>query len=180
MSRISVPAYEQSPEASRPLLDAVNAQFGVIPNFFRLIAISPAALEGLMGLYAALSRTLDARTREGIAIAVAEVNGCDYCLSAHSYIAAHVAKSDADEIIANRQGGSLDARADAAIRFARNVAFSRGQIDDADIDAVRAAGFTDAQVIELIANVAINMLSNFANNVAQTDIDFPVVESGSL
>lgn len=180
MSRISIPSYDQSPEASRPLLNAVNAQFGVIPNFFRLLAVSPDAMEGVMGLYAALGRTLDARTREGIAIAVAEVNGCNYCLSAHSYIAAHVAKSGPAEIIANRHGGSLDARSDVAIRFARKLASTRGKVADTDVEAVRKAGFSDAQLIDLIANVAINMLSNFTNNVAETEIDFPLVESGSL
>lgn len=177
MSRIALPTAENTPAKSQPLLDGVKAQLGTVPNLFRLVALSPAALEGHLAFSGALNKTLDAKTRERIALAVAQVNGCDYCLSAHTYLAANLAKLDAAEIAANRLGHSNDARADAAVAFAKKVAEQRGKVVDADLAAVRLAGFTDAQIVEIVANVAINVLTNFVNNVAETDIDFPVVRA---
>ena len=175
MSRIAIPAREDAPEKSQPLLDAVEKQLGVVPNLFRLIGNSPAALEGYLGLNGALGRTLDAKTRERIALAIAQANGCDYCLSAHAYLGLNLAKIDDAEIALNRAGHSGDAKADAAVVFARKVLDTRGRVSDADLAAVRLAGFTEAQVIEIVAAVALNVLTNYVNNVAETDIDFPVV-----
>ncbi|MFT6571677.1 MAG: putative peroxidase-related enzyme [Sphingomonas echinoides] len=175
MSRLAIPAREDAPAAAQPLLAAVEKQLGVVPNLFRLVATSPAALEGYLGLNAALGRTLDVKTRERIAITVAQANGCDYCLSAHSYVGLNLAKIDDAEITLNRAGHSGDAKADAAIVFARQVLAARGKVSDADIAAVRLAGFSEAQVIEIVASVALNVLTNYINNVAETDIDFPVV-----
>jgi uncharacterized peroxidase-related enzyme len=175
MSRIAVPARDQAPAASQPILDAVNKQLGVVPNLFRLAALSPAALAGMTGLSGALAKTLDVKTRERIAIATAQVNGCDYCLSAHTYLGLNLAKITPEEVALNRKGASGDAKADAAVRFAAKVAQSRGKVSDADLAAVRLAGFSDAQVVEIVAVVAENFLTNLLNNVAGTDIDFPVV-----
>ena len=177
MSRLTVPAREDVPANSKPLLDAVEKQLGVVPNLFRLVGTSPAALEGYLGLNGALGRTLDAKTRERIALAIAQANGCDYCLSAHTYLGLNLAKIDDAEIALNRAGHSGDAKADAAIVFARKVLEARGQVSDADIAAVRLAGFSEAQVIEIVASVALNVLTNYINNVAETDIDFPVVRA---
>jgi len=177
MSRIAIPAREAAPEKSQPLLDAVEKQLGVVPNLFRLVGTSPAALEGYLGLNGALGRTLDAKTRERIALAIAQANGCDYCLSAHSYLGLNLAKIDEAEIALNRAGHSGDAKADAALVFARQVLDARGKVSDADIAAVRLAGFSEAQVIEIVATVALNVLTNYINNVAETDIDFPVVSA---
>lgn len=178
MSRLPLPAHDEIPAESLPLLDAVHAQLGVVPNLFRVVSLSPAALQGLLGLSSALGKTLDVKTRERIALAVAEVNGCDYCLSAHSYLGA-IAKLDAAEIAFNRRGHSGDAKADAALAFAAKVTKQRGKVSDVDVSAVKGAGFTDAQVIEIVANVALNVMTNFVNNVAGTDIDFPVVHAAS-
>lgn len=175
MSRIAIPPREDSPAKSQPLLDAVEQQLGVVPNLFRLVGNSPAALEGYLGLNGALGRTLDAKTRERIALAIAQANGCDYCLSAHSYLGLNLAKIDDAEIALNRAGHSGDSKADAALVFARKVLDARGRVSDADLAAVRLAGFTEAQVIEIVAVVALNVLTNYINNVAETDIDFPVV-----
>jgi AhpD family alkylhydroperoxidase len=141
------------------------------------LGLSPPALDGFLALSGALGRTLDLKTRNRIALATAEANGCDYCLSAHSYLGTHLAKLDDAEMALNRQGWSGDTRVDAALTFARKVALSRGQVSDADLTAVRLAGFTDAQVVEIVANVVVNVFTNFLNNVAQTDIDFPVVRA---
>jgi len=177
MTRISQPAsIADTPEASQPLLEAVVKQLGSAPNLFRLIATSPHALEGYLGLSGALGKgALPAATRERIALAVAEINGCDYCLSAHTYLGRNLARLDDAEIAANRAGASYEPKADAAVRFAARVAVSRGQVSDAEFAAVRLAGYTDAQIIEIIQHVALNTWTNLFNNVFQTEIDFPVV-----
>lgn len=176
-SRLATPAsIEASPTAAQPFLEAVKKQLGVAPNLFRVIANSPAALEGYLGLNGALGKgQLDARTRERIALVVAELNGCDYCLSAHTYLGKNLAKLDDAEMAANREGGSQDATADAAVRFAGAVVRERGHVSNADVQAVKAAGYTDGQVIEIVLHVALNTLTNYVNEVAKTEIDFPVV-----
>jgi uncharacterized peroxidase-related enzyme len=179
MSRIPTPAtVADAPEKSRPLLEAVGKQLGVVPNMFRLIATSPQALEGYLGLSGALGRgALPAATRERIALTVAEANGCDYCLSAHTYLGRNLAHLDDAEITANRNGASNDPKADAAVRFAAVVTRARGHIAEADLTAVRAAGYTDAQVIEIVQHVALNTWTNYLNVVFGTDIDFPLVQA---
>ena len=177
MSRIPTPTtIDTSPTASQGLLQAVEKQLGSVPNLFRLVATSPAALEGYLSMSGALAKgLLPAATRERIALAVAEVNGCNYCLAAHTYLGKNLAKLGEDEIAANRAGKSLDAKADAAVRFAAIVARERGHVGDAALQAVRAAGYSDAQVIEIVMHVALNTWTNYINEVALTDIDFPEV-----
>ncbi|MEO3475037.1 carboxymuconolactone decarboxylase family protein [Roseomonas sp. CAU 1739] len=177
MSRIPTPAtVEAAPEAARPLLNGVKAQLGSVPNLFRVLANSPAALGGYLGLNGALAKgALDARTRERIALAVAEVNGCGYCLAAHTFIGTNLAKLDASEIAANRAGGSNDAKAAAAVRFAVAVTEARGHVGDDALAAVRAAGWTDAEILEITVHVALNTLTNYVNEVAGTEVDFPTV-----
>ena len=176
MSRIPTPSsIGAAPVASRPLLEAVKKQLGSVPNLFRLVANSPAALEGYLGMHGALGKgTLPAPTRERIALAVAEINGCNYCLAAHTYLARNLARLDDAEIAANRAGGSRDAKADVAVRFAAAVGRERGHVRAEDLAAVRAAGYDDAQIIEIVQHVALNTWTNYVNEVAQTDIDFPV------
>ena len=177
MSRIPTPpSIATSPAASQPLLEAVNKQLGSVPNLFRLAANSPAALEGYLGMMGALAKgALPAATRERIALAVAEVNGCNYCLAAHAYLGKNLAKLSDAEIAANRAGTSTDARADAAVRFAVLVARARGHVGEAALQAVRDAGYSDAQVVELVQHVALNTWTNYLNEVAGTEIDFPAV-----
>ena len=182
MSRIPTPAtIDAAPTASRPLLEGVKKQLGVVPNMFRLISNSPAALEGYLGLSGALNKgRLPAPTRERIALAVAEENGCSYCLSAHSYLGKNLAKLDDAEITANRQGASHDPKADAAVRFATKLVQERGHVSEDDVRAVKAAGYDDAQVIEIVLHVALNTWTNFINVAGDTEIDFPVVTAGKF
>ena len=179
MPRLSTPAsIEASPTAAQPLLHAVEKQLGVVPNLFRVVGNSPAALEGYLGLNGALGKgELEAATRERIALAVAEVNACDYCLSAHTYLGKNLAKLSEAEIAANRDGMSTDSKADAAVRFAVKLVKARGHVSDADVQAVKKAGYDDAQVIEIVLHVALNTWTNFINEVAATDIDFPLVSA---
>lgn len=176
MPRIDAPTIEAVPAASQPQLAAVKKQLGVVPNLFRTIAHSPAALEGYLGLNGALANgSLDAATRERIALAIAEFNGCGYCLAAHTYIGKNLAKLSDSEIDSNRRGRSSDARADAAVVFAAKVISTRGHVSEADLSAVRSAGLSEADIIEIIAHVALNTLTNYVNEVAGTTVDFPAV-----
>jgi len=182
MSRITYPAtIPAAPEASQPLLQAVEKQLGSVPNLFRLAGVSPAALEGYLGLSGALGKgRLPAATRERVALAVAQINGCNYCLSAHTYLGKNLAKLDEAEIAANRAGRSNDAKADAAVRFAAKVTSARGRVDAGDLRAVRDAGYDDGQIIEIVQHVALNTWTNYLNELAQTEIDFPAVDAGDL
>ncbi len=177
MSRIPTPAsIADAPEASRPMLEAVKKQLGVVPNLFRLIATSPAALEGYLGMSGALAKgTLPAATRERIALAIAEVNACTYCLSAHTYLGKHVAKLTEAEMEANRRGTSTDNKADAAVAFAAQVARERGHVGADAVEKVRAAGYSDAQIVEIVQHVALNTWTNYLNEAMGTEVDFPVV-----
>ncbi|WP_428515380.1 carboxymuconolactone decarboxylase family protein [Roseovarius sp.] len=179
MSRIQLPAsIDAAPAASRPLLEGVRKMLGSVPNLFRVTANSSAALEGYLGLNGALAKgMLTPQTRERIALAVAEINGCDYCLSAHTYLGKTLAKLDEAEIAANRAGGSSDAKADAAVRFAAKLVRERGQVSEADVSAVRMAGYSDAEIVEIVAHVALNTLTNYLNEAFDTPIDFPVVSA---
>lgn len=177
MSRIVTPAtIDAAPAAARPLLEAVKTQLGSVPNLFRLTATSPAALEGYLSLNGALGKgALDAATRERIALAVSQVNGCGYCLAAHTYLAKNLAKLDDAEIASNRSGRSEDVKASAAVRFATKIARERGAVNDTDFAAIRAAGYSDAEIVEIVAHVALTTLTNYINEVFKTNIDFPVV-----
>jgi len=175
MFRIATPAsIADAPPAAQPALEAVRTRIGQVPNLFRVLANSPSALEGYLGLSDALDRGgLPAATRERIALAVAEANGCGYCLAAHSYLGKAVARLSDDEIARNRRGGSLDPKADAAVRFAARVVAARGHVGADDLTALRAAGYDDAQAIEIVLHVALNTLTNYVNEVSGTEIDFP-------
>jgi uncharacterized peroxidase-related enzyme len=180
LSRINVPtSIDTAPEAARPLLEAIKAKLGSVPNVFRLISNSPAALGGLRSLQGALDGgALDPHTRERIALAIANVNGGDYCNAAHTAIAKSL-ELDEREIEAARGGGSDNAKADAAVSFARKVAVQRGDVTDADLQRVRDAGYSDAELVEIVARVALSTFTNYVNEVFKTPIDFPVAALAS-
>ncbi|KXU93966.1 alkylhydroperoxidase [Caballeronia megalochromosomata] len=174
MSRIAIP--QNIPAESKVVVDAISKQLKLTPNLFRVMAQSPFALNGWAGLQASLAKTLDLKTRDGIALAVSQVNECQYCLSAHTYVATRFAGLSDEEVALNRQGQSESARVAAAVAFARTLMQTRGKVADSDLDAVRAAGYTDANIVEIIALSAQFMLTNFINNAFDTEIDFPVVD----
>jgi uncharacterized peroxidase-related enzyme len=178
MTRIYTPAtVDAAPASTHTSLKAVEKQLGVVPNLFRVVANSPAALTGYLQLSAASAQGgLDAATRERIALVVAELNGCGYCLSAHTYLGRNLAKLDDAEITANRSGASNDPKADAAVRFAAAVVLQRGHVSDEQVQAVRSAGYSDAQIVDVLLAIALNTFTNYVNEVAETEIDFPVVE----
>jgi uncharacterized peroxidase-related enzyme len=176
-SRLQVPAtVAVAPAPTQPALETVKKQLGVVPNLYRLLASSPAALAGYLALGEALGNgELDVTTRGRIALTVAEVNGCNYCLSAHTFIGKNMLKLDEAELQANRDAASSDPKANAAVRFAAQVVKARGHVSDDELHAVKAAGFNQAQVLEIVLHTVLNTLTNYVNTVADTDIDFPVV-----
>ena len=178
MSNIHTPStIENAPTQSQPLLNAVKQQLGVVPNLFRIMSNSPQTLEGYLGLNGAIGKgTLSAQTRERIALAVAQLNGCDYCLAAHTYLGTNLAKLSNEEINTNRLGTSKDEKAAIAVEFAALVVKQRGKVSKHEVAKVISAGYSEAQVLEIIANVIINTFSNYINEVLQTEIDFPEVD----
>jgi AhpD family alkylhydroperoxidase len=175
MARIHVLDPAEADGRAKELLDTVRAKFGATPNSMKAMAGS-AVLEGYLGLSSALaSGSIRPAIAERIALAVAESNGCSYCLSAHSYVAEHVLKISADEIAQARTYRSRDAKAQAALRFAEAVLRGRGAVPAEEFDAARAVGLTDAELAEIVAHVALNVLTNFFNHAFEIDIDFPVV-----
>lgn len=165
---------------TKELLEVVHAKLGRVPNMFATMASSPAVLEGYLSFAAALARgSLAAPLREQIAITTAEENGCEYCLSAHSALA-RGAGLMASEIDAARDADAPAPKAKGALRFARAVLAGRGHVADGDIARVREAGFTDGEIGEIIANVALNVFTNYFNSLTKPHVDFPVVKPRGL
>jgi uncharacterized peroxidase-related enzyme len=176
MNRIHQPDPTQSTDKAKALFDAVQSQLGFVPNLMRVLGNSPAALEGYLGLNRTLAAgVLSAKLREQIALTVGEINGCDYCLSAHTLLGSHAGLSAGDALAA-RRAAAVDQKSDAALKLARAVTLQRGQIADTDLQTARRAGLSDAEIIEVVQHFALNILTNYTNNVARTVIDFPAVE----
>ncbi len=175
MSRIPTIDPNTASGDARRLLDAVQSQLGVVPNFARVLANAPRALEGFLGLYgAAAAFSLDKATQERIALAIAESNACQYCVSAHTAIGRRAGLSN-EEMLLNRQGSSVDAKAAAAVALARALNDNLGDITTAELEAACAAGLSVAEVVETIAVVALNIYTNLIGKATQVDIDFPKV-----
>jgi uncharacterized peroxidase-related enzyme len=166
---------QATPEVTS-ILQAVKGKLGRVPNLFLTLAQAPAALKAYLGASEAIALgRLDAQEREVIALAVAEVNGCDYCLAAHSAIG-KLAGLDADTILQSRSGVPANQRHAALAALARAVVRERGQVSPLDLRAAREVGVDDEDILEVVANVAVNILSNYTNLVADTVVDFPKVE----
>lgn len=165
---------------AKQLFDAVEKNLGFVPNLMRVVGNSPAALEGYLSLSGALSHgVLPAKLREQIALTVGEINACGYCLSAHTLLGGK-AGLKGDEVADARHATSTDGKSNAALKFARAVTMQRGHISDADLQAARGASLSDAEIIEVVQHVALNILTNYTNNVARTVIDFPEVKPGEF
>jgi len=176
MSRLTALDPAQETGTAKPLLDSVQRALGMTPNLMRTLAHSPAALEGYLSLNGALAKgSLPAPLREQLAITIAEANRCEYCLSAHTLLG-RLAKLDAPALDAARHGESADPKTQAALQFALAVLAQRGTVTDDALHAVLAAGYTQGDVAEIVAHVGLNVFTNYFNNVAQTEVDFPRVE----
>ncbi|MDN3241023.1 carboxymuconolactone decarboxylase family protein [Glycomyces tritici] len=158
------------------LLAGVQQALGRTPNMTKAMANSPAVLKGYLGFSGALAAgVLPVHLRERLSLLVAQENGCDYCLSAHTYLGEKRGRLDADQIAAARRGEAEAPKSAAALAFAKAVLRSRGGVDDADLKAAREAGLTDEEIAEVVATVALQVFTNYFNKTADTDIDWPVV-----
>jgi uncharacterized peroxidase-related enzyme len=181
MPRCAALMPEQVPADSKPTLDVFTKNIGFTPNMMATFAQSPIAFNAWATLLGSMSKALDVKTRDSIGLAVSEANGCNYCLTVHSFTAEHMAKLPADEVILARKAQASDPKRNAALQFAHKIIETRGKVSDADLKAVRDAGYTDANVMEIIALVAMYSLTNFFNNVFDPEKDFPVVApAGSI
>lgn len=172
-SRIPTINPDSAQEKAKVLLDSVKSKMGMIPNIVKALANSPAALSGYLSMSSELSQgTFPPQLREQIALTVAQANGCDYCLAAHSAVGKMIGLSDT-QIVDSRRGTAVDSRAGAVLSLARQVVGQRGWVTDDDLAEARRAGLDDEAITEVLANVALNMFTNYFNHVANTDIDFP-------
>jgi uncharacterized peroxidase-related enzyme len=177
MARIEPIDPKDATGKAKDLLDGVQAKFGKAPNIFKTMAHSPAALEGFLQLHGALAGgILSASFQEQVALCVSEVNGCNYCLAAHTAMGKGAGLSE-EETIANRQGVSSDPKIHAGLEFARQIVSSKGWISDDDYNAAIKAGYSSEEIIEIIALVAKNLFANYFNHIAGTAIDFPAAPS---
>ena len=173
-----IPAVTQPSGKAAELLGDVKKALGATPNIFTTLANSPAALSGYLAFNGALAGgALGKKLSEQIAMAIAGFNGCNYCASAHTFIGEKLGVSKA-ELAANGRGQAEDPRTQAAINFALALLEKRGRASDEDLAAVREAGFSDEEIIEILAHVALNVLTNYFNETVQTSIDFPKVDLG--
>ena len=175
MSRLQTIDPATATGKAKDLLDAVKGKLGLVPNMTKAMAASQAVLEAYLGFSGALgSGLLDAKTREQLALVTAQENHCNYCLSAHTAIGKMVGLNH-DQIVASREGHGSTAKTTAALTFAKRVLATRGQIGEADLAAVREAGFSEGEIAEIIAHVALNVFTNYFNVATDVDIDFPKV-----
>jgi uncharacterized peroxidase-related enzyme len=176
MSRITAINPSEATGKVKELLDAVQAKLGVTPNMMRTMAQSPAVLEAYLNFSGALGKgKLKAKVREQIALLSAEANQCGYCAAAHTAIGKMVGLNE-NAILAARGASAEDAQTDAALKFAKAIIEKRGAVGDTDLQAVKSAGFSEGEIAEVIANVALNIFTNYFNETAKTEIDFPRVE----
>ncbi|HKN25321.1 MAG TPA: carboxymuconolactone decarboxylase family protein [Candidatus Acidoferrum sp.] len=175
MARLNTVDPNQATGKAKELLDGVQSQLKIVPNLMKVLANSPAALEAYLSFDSKLSHgSLKPKLRELISVVVAEENSCEYCLSAHTAIGKMVGLND-EQIRAGRKFHSGDAKIDAALHFAHDITVRRGQVDNSAIEAVRKAGYTDGEIAEIIANVGLNLFTNYFNNAVKTEVDFPHV-----
>ena len=175
MNRINVVTQDTANSEQKALLEAIQTKLGMIPNFLKIFANSPVALRAFLGLYGVANEgSLDAATRVRIAVAVAQQNACEYCLSAHNAIG-RKAGLTGDEIASNRSGTSQDTKAAIAVKFARSLVEHMGEVTSAELAEVRAAGYSESDIVEIITHVGMNVLTNIIGKASRVEIDFPKV-----
>ncbi len=158
---------------AKELLDAVGKKLGRVPNMMATMAHAPAVLEAYLAFAGAIEKSsLSPKVREQIALAIAEANRCDYCVAAHTALGAKVGISP-DDAHRARRGDAGDPLAAAILAFARAIVTSSGEVGDEQIEALRRAGVTDAQIMEIVAVVSLNIFTNYFNHILRTEVDFP-------
>jgi uncharacterized peroxidase-related enzyme len=174
MARTKPVTPDQAKDAVKKIYDTLQQKMGgKVINIFQHMGIAPATLKGFMGLSAAENETsLSPKLREEIALTIAQVNHCNYCLSAHTVIAGGLGVPST-QILQARKGESPDPKTQAILKFVKVVVEKRGQVNDQDVSALKAAGVNDKELVELILVILVNMFTNYFNNIVDTPIDFP-------
>ncbi len=181
MTRLKAVSPDEATGKTKELFTAISNKFGVVPNMMRTLGNSSALLEGYLSLSGALDHgTLGAKTNKLIALAVAESNQCNYCLSVHTYLGLNLLKIDAATLEASRIGKASDTKTQAILTFAKALVRKRGLVNDGDVKAIKGAGLTEGEIGEIVGHVALNTLTNYFNNTANTEIDFPLVEAQAV
>ena len=176
MSRVPLIDANITTPDRKALLEQIHGAFGATPNMFRAVANSPAALKSMWGAFGALGEgVIPAKLGEQIAVAVADRNGCEYCHAAHTALG-RKAGASAEEMSAAQGGNAADPKTAAALRFALKLVDARGQVSEADVQAVRAAGYSDQEIVEILAHVALNLFTNYVNVAFAVPVDFPAVK----
>lgn len=176
MNRVPLVDRNATTADRKALLDSIHTAFGATPNMFRAVANSPAALKSMWSAFGALgSGVIATKLGEQIAVAVADRNSCDYCLAAHTALG-RKAGASAEEMQDAQAGESADAKTQAALRFALKLVNDRGQVGDADVQALRTVGFGDEEIVEILAHVALNLFTNYVNVAFAVPVDFPAVK----
>ncbi|WP_396617375.1 carboxymuconolactone decarboxylase family protein [Lysobacter soli] len=176
MSRIPLVNPKDSTGERQQILGQIHSAFGATPNMFRAVANSTAALKSMWGSFGALGGgVIPPKLGEQIAVAIANRNACEYCLAAHTALG-RKAGASSDEMSAAQDGQSQDPKTAAALRFALRVVEGRGQIETADVEALRGAGFNDEEIVEILAHVALNLFTNYVNVAFAVPVDFPGVK----
>ena len=179
-TRIQTLNSETTTGEAKDLFNAVNDKLGFIPNLIKVFGNSPATLKGYLSLSELTSGgTFSNKFREQLALVIAQENACDYCLSAHTAIGKMNGLNE--EQIANaRQGVALNDKETAGLVFAKHLVANKAIVDTASLQAVKDAGFNDGEILEIVLNVVFNLLTNYTNHLAETEIDFPVVTAAEL
>ncbi|OYP31590.1 carboxymuconolactone decarboxylase family protein [Rhodopirellula sp. MGV] len=173
MSRLPHVSVEQADAKVRPLYDAIQSKLGMVPNMMQVMGNSAATLSAYLQFSGQLATgVLTAKQRELIALSVGQANECGYCLAAHSALGKHAGLSG-EQIADARRGSSVDSKDDALVKFARAIVQKQGFVSSHDLADIRSHGFGEDAVTEIIANVALNLFTNYFNHVADTEIDFP-------
>lgn len=181
MTNLKAVSPDQSSGKTKALFDGIQSKLGMVPNMMKTMGNSSALLEGYLNLSGALGAgSLGAKTGELIALAVAESNECNYCLSAHTYIGANLVKIDSTTLTEARVGYSGDAKTNSILKFAKILVSKKGKVSSTDVNTVKEAGLTDGEIGEIVGHVALNILTNYFNLTANTEIDFPLVEANKL
>lgn len=176
MTRLSALSPEVASGKTKDLFTAIEGKLGMVPNMMRTMGNSSAVLEGYLNLSSALgASSIGVKTGNLIAMTVAELNACNYCLSAHSFIGEKLVGIDAQTLSEAREVKSTNAKTQAALNFAKEVVLKKGGVSNADVQAVKNAGYTEGEVAEIVAHVALNIFTNYLNKTANTAIDFPEV-----
>ncbi|MCS7480480.1 carboxymuconolactone decarboxylase family protein [Umezawaea endophytica] len=177
MPRLTVVDPATAEPQARALLGKVERALGVTPNMMKAMASSPAVLDAYLSFSGALSKgRLPAAVQEQIALVTAVANECGYCLAAHTVLGARAGLSEED-LVSGRHARATDPKVEAALRFTLAVISTKGFVSDDDLAAVRAAGYDDGEIGEIVAAVALNTFTNYFNSVGETQLDFPAIDT---